>query len=121
MVVADVKCYHCGYVSGELTEEYVNAIRVVRFRPARDYPRPVPRPGEGLRCGRCGGPVYLDEVRTVRHRPVEAIPKERRRRKWTRRRPVGNQLVEGQLADRGLPEGALPDSALRESELAKVG
>ncbi len=82
-VVADVKCYHCGYVSGQLVGEHNErngGLKAESFRPAENYPRPLPRAGEVLRCGRCGGPVYLEDVRLYRPRVVEPIPPARRGR-----------------------------------------
>lgn len=85
MVAADVKCYHCGYVSGELVAEKFDAVKPRLFHPAKDNPKQRPAPGEALRCGRCGGPVYLDDVRTVRPRNDEPIPKPKRRRRWAKK------------------------------------
>jgi hypothetical protein len=69
--VADVKCYHCGFVSGEATLEPGATARVSSFRPSADScaTSSALRAGH-LRCCRCGGPVYLDEVRIVRPEPV---------------------------------------------------
>ena len=59
-IVADVKCYHCGYVSGELIGSRATPIREWTFEPAAGEPRTV---GARLRCTRCDGPVYLEDVR----------------------------------------------------------
>ncbi|MBI4320879.1 MAG: hypothetical protein HY675_20495 [Chloroflexi bacterium] len=83
-VIADVKCYHCGFISGQLVGDDADPVKADVFRPAAGYSRPMPRAGEALRCGRCGGPVYLEDVRPYRERPVEPIT-TRRRRPWTRR------------------------------------
>jgi len=120
MVVADLKCYHCGYVSAEIIEENTNGTRVVLFRPVKDNSMPAPKPGEPLRCSRCGGPVYLDDVRTIRHRPVEFVPKERQRRKWTRRKAVSTQ-PETEVSEGTLPGKAPADTATREKELVTAG
>ncbi len=79
-VIADVKCYHCGYVSGQLIGEHDGSMKPESFRPAESYPRPLPRAGEVLRCGRCGGPVYLEDVRIYHPRVNEPIPPARRGR-----------------------------------------
>ncbi len=84
-VIADVKCYHCGYVSGQLVGDDDGGVKTEVFRPAAGYPRATPRLGEPLRCGRCSGPVYLEDVRPYRERLPEPIP-TRRRRPWTRRK-----------------------------------
>lgn len=70
-VIADVKCYHCGHISGDLIG--------VRAMPLKDWTF-EPRVGEArvagakLRCIRCGGPVYLEDVRPfVADDPVRAV------------------------------------------------
>ncbi|MCL5263880.1 MAG: hypothetical protein M1343_01575 [Chloroflexi bacterium] len=79
-VIADVKCYHCGFISGQLVGEQNGRIRPESFHPVDKYPRPLPRSGDILRCGRCGGPVYLEDVRIYHKRIVEPIPPARRGR-----------------------------------------
>lgn len=61
MMIGDVKCYHCGHVSGQLEDEGGRR----RFRPRAGFQGSLPAPGERIRCERCGGPVFLDEVRTL--------------------------------------------------------
>jgi hypothetical protein len=78
--VADVKCYHCGYVSGEIIGEHDGTMRAETFRPAATYAKALPRRGESLRCGRCGGPIYLDNMRIYRPILNEPIPPARRGR-----------------------------------------
>ncbi|MBI2909977.1 MAG: hypothetical protein HYX92_20240 [Chloroflexi bacterium] len=65
-VIADVKCYHCGYVSGQLVGKANELLRPECFQPSPTYTKPLPRRGDRLSCGRCGGPVYLDDVRPDR-------------------------------------------------------
>lgn len=65
-VVADVKCYHCGYISGQLIGTAGNLLHPECFHPSPTYARPLPKKGDRLSCGRCGGPVYLDDVRPER-------------------------------------------------------
>lgn len=59
-VIADVKCYHCGHVSGEIIGSRGTPLKAWTFEPKTGEPRPV---GQRLRCIRCGGPVYLEDVR----------------------------------------------------------
>jgi hypothetical protein len=59
-VVADVKCYHCGHVSGELVGARATPIKEWTFEPVAGPSRVV---GARLRCIRCEGPVYLEDVR----------------------------------------------------------
>lgn len=84
--LADVKCYHCGFVSGELIGEPKSILRPELFHPSPSYLKPLPRPGEALRCGRCDGPVYLEDVRVYRPRVVGPIPPARRGR--PRKKPL---------------------------------
>ena len=63
-VVADVKCYHCGHISGQIIAERNAPLNVTNFVPRPGYQGPAPRPGVRLRCERCQGPVFLDN-RTV--------------------------------------------------------
>ncbi len=82
--VADVKCYYCGFVSGEITVERGHPIQSGRFSPTPAYETStvnevVKRTGK-LRCFRCQGPVYLDDIRSVRPRPVITDIRPRRGR-----------------------------------------
>lgn len=74
-VIADIKCYLCGHISGELRAESRDALafRAFPWHPAPD--------GQGLiryTCARCGGSVHLEDVREVRE--PEVVPIERSRR-----------------------------------------
>ena len=70
-VVADVKCYHCGHSSGELVG--------LRGTPVKDWTFEGPAgerlsEGQKVRCLRCSGPVYLEDVRSFRaDDPVRAL------------------------------------------------
>ncbi len=59
-IIADAKCYHCGFVSGELIGERGTPVRDWIFEPRTGEPRPA---GPRLRCVRCNGPLYLEDVR----------------------------------------------------------
>ncbi|MGQ9676667.1 MAG: hypothetical protein ACUVX1_13475 [Chloroflexota bacterium] len=72
-VKGDIKCYHCGYVSGQLVGESTTPLKSRLFVPSPSYSRPLPRPGEPLTCGRCGGPVYLDDVEVVKERVFRCV------------------------------------------------
>jgi hypothetical protein len=70
-VIADVKCYHCGHVSGELIGTRDLPLKDWQFEPQGGTPRPA---GPRLRCLRCNGPVYLEDVRPfVADDPVRAV------------------------------------------------
>ena len=84
MLVADVKCYHCGFVSGQVVSEDGQVPRLESFQPVTG--RAGFPPGRRPRCARCGGPVYLDDLRQVR--PPRAVdwtekPKRGRPRRST--------------------------------------
>jgi hypothetical protein len=68
-LVADVKCYYCGFISGELVSPSGQSLKNGTFRPAAGVETAETNAGR-LRCVRCGGPVFLDEVRTERPRPT---------------------------------------------------
>jgi hypothetical protein len=83
----DVKCFHCGFVSGQL----VGPPGVPR--EARDF---IPSPALGgshsinsarPRCARCGGPCFLDEIET-RIRLREEVPEKPRRGRKPKARPA---------------------------------
>src|SRR5947209_4937199 len=66
--VGDVKCYYCGFISGELVGTSGLSLKNGTFRPG---PGVDPAVNEGkLRCARCGGPVFIDEVRVEKPRPA---------------------------------------------------
>lgn len=72
-VKGDVKCYHCGYVSGHVVGEAGTPMTSRLFTPSPTYHGPLPRPGERFTCGRCGGPVYLDDIEIVRERVFRCV------------------------------------------------
>lgn len=73
-VIADVKCYHCGHQSGELIGSRGTPLKEWSFEPKVGEARPV---GMRLRCIRCEGPVYLEDVRPfVADDPVRALKRK---------------------------------------------
>jgi len=71
LISADLKCYYCGYVTGEVITDTSHPDRVLAFKPAED----ATHAGKTARrrCGRCGGPVYLDEAQTLSPREAAAF------------------------------------------------
>lgn len=61
-MVADVKCYYCGHVSGQIVAPRGQPLRVTNFVPRPGYTGPEVKPGIRLRCERCNGPVFLEDV-----------------------------------------------------------
>jgi hypothetical protein len=103
VLVADLKCYLCGAISGAIESEQPEdgqAARVarpshnVRFRPAGASESLPLANWRNIQCARCGGPTFLDEpniiVRRIeeynwlderprRGRPPKRLVEERRR------------------------------------------
>jgi hypothetical protein len=65
--VGDVKCYYCGFISGELVGATSQNLKNGTFRPAPGIDLVDVTVGK-LRCARCGGPVFIDEVRVEKPR-----------------------------------------------------
>lgn len=87
--VADVKCYHCGHISGEATLAPGSRTIVTAFRPAAGNCTSSAAIHDGhLRCCRCGGPVFLDEARDVRPLPVLTLEDLKPRRGRPRKADV---------------------------------
>ena len=59
---ADVKCYHCGHISGQIVGRRNAPLRVTNFVPRPGYTGAAVRPGVRLRCERCHGPVFLEDT-----------------------------------------------------------
>ena len=64
-LIADIKCYYCGHVSGQLEGDRGAPLAAAMFRPRPGYQGPAPRPGPAIRCERCQGPVYLEDTRPL--------------------------------------------------------
>lgn len=82
-VVADVKCYYCGHISGQVEGYRAERLVLHTYKPRPDYQGPPPAPGERLRCQRCNGPVYLEDLRPLPPQPeileMPVAPRRRRR------------------------------------------
>ena len=72
-VVGDVKCYHCGHISGQIQGTRGDRLVLRAFKPRPGFQGPVPGPGSQIRCERCGGPVFLADMQPVPP-SVEPIP-----------------------------------------------
>lgn len=68
IIRADVKCYYCGHVSGQVEGDPTNPDTRWNFLPTREQPRQTGPTRHAIRCIRCGGPVFLDEIEAVRPR-----------------------------------------------------
>jgi hypothetical protein len=59
----DVKCLHCGFVSGQWMGESGTPVTAKGFQPSQGAAPDDPT--EGIRCARCEGPVVLDDATPV--------------------------------------------------------
>ncbi|OGO51252.1 MAG: hypothetical protein A2148_09420 [Chloroflexi bacterium RBG_16_68_14] len=64
-MVGDIKCYHCGHISGQVEGTRADRLVIHTFKPRPGYQGPLPQKGQRLRCERCQGPVYLEDLRPV--------------------------------------------------------
>ena len=93
-LVAEVKCYLCGAISGSIESERQPLPRNVLFRKPGEQQAVEVLDWRRLRCVRCGGPIYLDEADVItrrieehnwlderprRGRPPKRLVEERRR------------------------------------------
>lgn len=69
IIRADVKCYYCGHVSGHVEGDPHDPRARWRYQPAREFTSRIVPVRASIRCVRCGGPVFLDEIEAVRPRP----------------------------------------------------
>ena len=61
-MIADVKCYFCGHISGQIVGVRGAPLRPSSFVPRPGYAGPKFKPGTRLRCERCQGPVFLEDA-----------------------------------------------------------
>jgi hypothetical protein len=79
----EVHCYLCGDVSGIWEWPATASPEHGRFRPLTETARAIVGGLYSLRCGRCGGSVYLEVTDPVKvHEPFDraALPAPRRGR-----------------------------------------
>jgi len=80
-MIADVKCYHCGHISGQVLGEKEKRLVLHEFRPRAGYKGAPPKPGDRIRCERCDGPVFLEDLHEVPEEPaLMTMPQKRVRR-----------------------------------------
>ena len=63
LVKGDVKCLHCGYVSGQWVGPNGAPLTVAGFKS--DHLAPGSDPAALIRCTRCDGPVFLEDAGLV--------------------------------------------------------
>jgi len=79
-VTGEVKCYHCGHVSGEIEGTRTDRLVLHAFNPRPGYQGTPPGPGNRIRCERCQGPVFIEDLRPIPMYPIpmgKAVAKKR--------------------------------------------
>lgn len=64
LVKGDIKCLHCGHITGQWVGVNGDPLTMAGLRTP-DGQRPAD-PHAPVKCGRCDGPVFLDDVGLVR-------------------------------------------------------
>jgi hypothetical protein len=72
-ILVDLKCYMCGATAGSIERERGSTASAVSLERAGQVGMIAPWETSRLRCPRCGGSVYVDQVEIVDRRiePVE--------------------------------------------------
>lgn len=83
---AELRCYLCGRLAGELEGPAGSWPRIQNFRPAPGMESLLGVTHREARCPRCGGGLFMDEVERVYHLSDRPLKPEKRGRKP--RRPV---------------------------------
>jgi hypothetical protein len=65
VLAADVKCYYCGHISGQIVGPRNGPLKLSNFVPRPGYRGPAPKPGMRMRCERCHGPVFLEDAEPI--------------------------------------------------------
>jgi hypothetical protein len=74
---ADVKCYYCGHISGQIVGDREHPERG-RFVPRQGFAGELPVPGQRIHCERCSGPVYLEDASPIELPFIRRRPSARR-------------------------------------------
>lgn len=84
---AELKCYLCGRIAGELEGKPGPKPQFYGFHPAPGMEGLLDPYGREARCPCCGGGLYIDEVERVYTISTRPLKPEKRGRK-PRRRPA---------------------------------
>lgn len=76
LIRADLRCYYCGYIAGHIEGDTSAPSKSATFIPAAGE-SPIRREGQ-IRCGRCKGPLYMDDIETIRRRSPRKEPRKGR-------------------------------------------
>lgn len=74
---ADVKCYHCGRVSGTISGVHGRPLRECTFTKRGSFTAEA-MPSGTVHCAHCNGPVFLDDIEVMAARPLEQIARRER-------------------------------------------
>ncbi len=84
-LIGDVKCYHCGHISGQVEGTRTDRLVLKRFKPRPGYQGQMPRRGQQIRCERCQGPVFLEDLQPVLPSPEPiSLPTTKKRKRSSR-------------------------------------
>lgn len=84
-VRADLKCYMCGRIVGELEGVASRPPRFVGFRPAAGMESLVGQPLAGARCPACTGALFVEEIERIYLLSERPLKPEKRGRKPKKR------------------------------------
>ncbi len=65
LVKGEVKCLHCGFISGSWVGEKGTPVTVAALTVQPERDGPAPEGSAPVRCSRCGGPVFLEGLEPV--------------------------------------------------------
>ena len=88
---ADVKCYLCGTLAGRLRREQGVSGALPVFQSSAGGPEAIVKSLAVLRCARCRGSLYADDLDIVYRYPIGALAEDRPRRG----RPPKRRLASG--------------------------
>lgn len=72
-VRASVVCYHCGHRSGVVEAPIDGSLATGIYRPSSRPDASIPTAGRRVRCARCGGPTYFDELQPIAEPPPRLV------------------------------------------------
>src|SRR6266516_1701539 len=90
---ADVKCYHCGTIVGTLRREDGDSGTMPVFQDRAASAESTVRNLAQLRCNRCRGPVFADELDVVYQYELDELVLERPRRGRPPKQPGQSQKL----------------------------
>ncbi|MBM4418242.1 MAG: hypothetical protein FJ033_08005 [Chloroflexi bacterium] len=77
---AELNCYLCSRGAATLEWDEAHADAVAVSRPGQSIVEMTARAARKVRCARCGGPTYIEEIERVRPPQVVVIEPARRGR-----------------------------------------